>query len=293
VRETTAWRLGRESAPVILPARITTRNATFQQWRALLTNRSKRHRAREFVVQGVRPISLALQNHWPIHVVIHDLDRSLSFWARSVLERADARIVGMSSELIRELGGKDDQAPELVAIAGIPADDLNRIPAGPSFLGVVFDRPTGPGNIGTLIRSADAFGGSGVIVTGHAADPYDPKSVRASTGSLFSVPTVRVPSHRDVLTWVDHLRHSGIPISVIGTDEAGEVKLRGCDLTGPSLVLVGNETAGLSTSWRESCDQLVRIPIVGTATSLNAANAAAIVLYEASQQRGVVSPVSS
>lgn len=270
---------------MIPPARITTRNATFQQWQALLSNRSKRHRAREFVVQGVRPITLALESRWPIHVVIHDLERPLSPWARNVVERADAPIVAMASDLIRELGGKDDHAPELVAIAGIPADDLNRIPAGPSFLGTVFDRPTGPGNIGTLIRSVDAFGGSGVIVTGHAADPYDPKSVRASTGSLFSVPVVRVPSHREVLAWMDGIRQSGTAISVIGTDETGETDLHDSDLTEPSLILIGNETAGLSASWRESCDRLVRIPITGTASSLNAANAAAIVLYEASQQR--------
>ena len=64
----------------------------------------------------------------------------------------------------------------------------------PDLLVVVFDRPTTPGNVGTLIRSADAFGAAGVIITGHAADPYDPKAVRASTGSLFAVPVVRVPA---------------------------------------------------------------------------------------------------
>ncbi len=268
-----------------LPARITTRNATFQQWHALLANRSRRYRARAFVVQGVRPITLALNNRWPIHALIQDLDRPLSSWAKGMLDRADGRVVGMSSDLIGELGGKDDIAPELLLIAEMPADDLERIPVGPSFLGAVFDRPTAPGNIGTLLRSMDAFDGSGLIVTGHAADLYDPKSVRASTGSFFSVPAVRVPSHREVLGWVDGARHAGTPVAIIGTDETGEIDLRDCDLTGPSLILIGNETVGLSAGWRESCDQLVRIPIAGTASSLNAANAAAIVLYEASRQR--------
>lgn len=267
------------------PPRITARNATFQQWHALLGNRSRRHRARAFVVQGVRPIALALENRWPIHAVIHDLDRSLSSWAKGMLDRADGRVVGMSSDLIRELGGKDATAPELLLIAEMPADDLGRLRVGPSFLGAVFDRPTAPGNIGTILRSIDAFDGSGLIVTGHAADLYDPKSVRASTGSLFSVPAVRVPSHREVLAWVDRERHAGTPVAIIGTDETGEIDLRNCDLTGPRLILIGNETAGLSVGWRESCDQLVRIPIAGTASSLNAANAAAIVLYEASRQR--------
>ena len=71
--------------------------------------------------------------------------------------------------------------------------------SAPTSLGVLFDRPTSPGNIGSIIRSADAFGADGMIVTGHAADFYDSKCVRASTGSIFALPTVRVPSHREVM----------------------------------------------------------------------------------------------
>ena len=75
---------------------------------------------------------------------------------------------------MRELGEKDEGPPELLAVAELPADDLARIPVGPAMLGVVADRQASPGNLGTLIRSADAFGASGVIVTGHAADPTTP-----------------------------------------------------------------------------------------------------------------------
>src|SRR5256886_13820679 len=113
----------------------------------------------------------------------------------------------------------------------MPADDLVRIPAGPELLVVVFDRPASPGNLGTLIRSADAFGASGVIVTGHAADVYDPKAVRASTGSLFSVPAVRVPSHRHALDWTAQLRGRGVAMQVVGTDETGELDAAGYDFT--------------------------------------------------------------
>jgi SpoU rRNA Methylase family len=81
---------------------------------------------------------------------------------------------------MHELGGKDDKPPELLAVVRLPDDRLDRIPAGPDMLVVVFDRPASPGNIGTLVRSADAFGASGVIITGHAADPYDPKPPPAS-----------------------------------------------------------------------------------------------------------------
>ncbi|MEK8228599.1 TrmH family RNA methyltransferase [Oerskovia sp. M15] len=76
-------------------------------------------------------------------------------------------------------------------------DDLTRIPVRQDFLGAVFDRPTQPGNIGSIIRSADAFGAHGVITTGHAADAYDPKAVRASTGSFFALPRcTRAPRTR-------------------------------------------------------------------------------------------------
>src|SRR5205823_11227847 len=184
--------------------------------------------------------------------------------------------------------GKTDTTPELLAVVGLAADDLARIPTGPGMLAVVFDRPTSPGNLGTLIRSADAFGASGVVVTGHAADVYDPKSVRASTGSLFALPTVRISSHRQVLDWVGAMRAGGITVKIVGTDEHGDVDVADHDLTTAAVLVVGNETAGLSSAWRESVDSMVRIPITGAASSLNAATAASVVLYEAARQRKAV-----
>lgn len=265
--------------------RVTSRNARFQQWEALLGSRAKRQRSGEFIVQGVRPITLAIRHGWQVHALLYDADAALSRWARETLDAAGVTRVAMSAELIRELGGKTDAAPELLAVARLPDDDLDRIPAGPGMLTVVFDRPTSPGNIGALIRSADAFGAAGVIVTGHAADVYDPKSVRASTGSLFCLPVVRVPSHRPVLDWVQAIRDGGTAVRIVGTDENGEEDLTGIDFTQPTLLLVGNETAGLSAAWRDACDHLARIPMLGTASSLNAATAASIVLYETARQR--------
>jgi 23S rRNA (uridine2479-2'-O)-methyltransferase len=291
--------------------RITSRNARFQQWQALLANRHKRQRAGEFLVQGVRPITLAVRHGWPLRALIYDGDRPLSRWAAGMLrDCAAAEQVAMAGELLRELGEKPDEPPELVAVAEIPADDYARIevqpappglaPPGPpwpgpslpgpalsgqSFLGLAFDRPSSPGNIGTLIRSADAFGAAGLIVTGHAADPYDPKSVRASTGSLFAVPVIREASPHGVLSWVQSVRASGIPVVVAGTDEQGTADIADYDLAQPVLIVVGNETSGLSAGWRDACDVMLRIPIAGSASSLNAANAGTVALYEAARQR--------
>jgi len=268
---------------------ITARNARFQQWESLLGNRGKRHRAGEFLVQGVRPISLALEYRWPVHALIFDRDRPLSRWAADTLRAAKAPQYAMSAELIAELGEKDSTSPELLAVVGMAPDSPERLSprssAGGEFLGLVFDRPTSPGNLGSIIRSADAFGAHGIFVSGHAADPYDPKAVRASTGSLFALPTIRVPGQAQVQAWIAEQHAAGVPIQLVGTDEQGEADVSEFDLTGPTLLAIGNETSGLSQGWREACDAFVRIPIGGAASSLNAANAASVILYEAARQR--------
>ncbi len=270
--------------------RVSSRDARFQQWQALLANRHKRQRAGEFLVHGVRPITLAVRHGWPLHALIYDGQRSLSRWAQQILGSCAAQHVAMAPELLRELGEKLQDPPELVAVAEIPPDHYARITVRPDFLGMVFDRPSVPGNIGTLVRSADAFGAAGVIVTGHGADPYDPKSVRASTGSLFVVPVVREASCDGVMAWVRSLRADGLPVAVAGTDENGAVDIAAYDFTQPALIVVGNETAGLSSAWREACDAIIRIPIAGSASSLNAATAATVALYEASRQRRTLLP---
>lgn len=264
---------------------VSTRNARFQQWQALLGNRAKRHRSGAFLVQGVRPITMALAHGWPVRELLYRADGRLSRWARQTLDAVPAARFAVTDELLTELGGKSDPAPELLAVVEIPEDDLSRLPVSPQLLVLGFDRPTSPGNLGTLIRSADAFGASGVIVTGHAADPYDPKTVRASTGSLFALPAVRVPSHRTVLDWVEKVRAGGVPLQLVGADEHGEREVADYDFTGPTLLLIGNETTGLSSAWRDACDHTVRVPMAGAASSLNAATAASIMLYESFRQR--------
>lgn len=260
--------------------RVSARNARFQQWQALLTNRTKRHRAAEFLVQGVRPITLAVRGGWTVRELLYDADRRLSRWATDLSESLDAQRFAVAGALMAELGGKDEETPELLAVVGIRPDDLDRLRLPPSPLVVVLDRPASPGNLGTVIRSADAFGAAGVIVCGHAADPYEPRAVRASTGSLFSVPVIRADAAEPVVTWA---RRTGL--TLVGTDESGAAEVSAHDLTGPAAVLLGNEGTGLSAAWRGAVDAMVRIPIGGGASSLNLATAAGIVLYEAARQR--------
>jgi TrmH family RNA methyltransferase len=265
--------------------RVAARDARFQQWQALLGNRNKRQRAGEFLVQGVRPISLAARSGWRFRALIYDDSRPLSQWAQDLLRDAGAVQVPMAPGLLAELGEKDAAVPELVAVVAMPPDDLGRIQTGAAFLGVLLDRPASPGNVGSIIRSADALGAHGVIVTGHAADVYDPRCVRASTGSLFALPVIRAPGPREVAAWVAAQRAGGCPVLLAAADEHGGSDVFGADLTQPVLLLIGNEGSRLSAAWRDLSDMTVRIPMSGAASSLNAANAATVLLYEAARQR--------
>jgi TrmH family RNA methyltransferase len=263
---------------------ITTRNARFQQWAALVANRNKRARSASFLIHGVRPITLAIERHWPIEALLHSIAGRRSPWAAAMLDAVEAPRFALADDLLRELGGKADETPELVAVGRMRPDDLSRIDLnGDAPLLVVFDRPTSPGNLGTLVRSADAFGACAVVVAGHAADIYDPRTVRASTGSLFTLPVVHAPAAREVLAWCAGQRRD---LQIVGTDETGTTPLDRQDLRGPTVVVVGNETTGMSAAWRAACTGIVSIPIGGGASSLNAAAAATVVLYEAARQRG-------
>ena len=265
--------------------RVASRDATFQQWQSLLTNRNKRLRAGEFLVQGVRPLSLAVEHGWTIRALLHDGRPSPSAWAKGLWTSLNTTRYIVAPELMQELGEKSAGIPELLAVVAMPPDDFSRIPVTADLLVTVFDRPSSPGNLGTLCRAVDAFGGTALFTTGHGADPYDPKCIRASTGSLFSVPVVRAASHREILAWLNEQRARDVPVVVIGTDERGDEDIRAVEFEQPTVLVIGNETTGMTAAWRENCDVLLRIPIVGTASSLNAATAGSIALYEAMRHR--------
>jgi 23S rRNA (uridine2479-2'-O)-methyltransferase len=252
-------------------------SAEFQLLRSLKDNRRQRAQQRRFLVEGVRPIDAALEHGWAVEALLHPDGRRLSPWARGLLETGVAgEHVAVAPELWRELSDRDEPS-ELLAVLELPPDDLSRIRPG---LVVVFDRPSSPGNLGSVIRSADAFGAVGVVVTGHAADPYDPVAVRASQGALFAVPVVRAGGGADVAAWLD-----GTRARVVGSSAHGAVPLADADLRGDVVLVLGNETRGMSVAWRDRCGEVVAIPAGGVAGSLNVAAAAAILLYEARRRQ--------
>jgi TrmH family RNA methyltransferase len=260
------------------PRRIRSANADFQVALALRDNRRQRARQGRFLVEGVRSIDAAVAGGWTIDSFWFASGRPLSRWAEGLLESGLARThAELEPALMEELSSKDETS-ELVALIDVPSDELGRIPRRADRLLVVLDRPASPGNLGSVIRSADALGADGVVVVGHAADVYDPQTVRASQGSLFALPVVRVES-------ADALEPHLEGLSVVCTSARGDVPIDEADLRGGIALVLGNETKGLSWAWRERADTLVRILQHGSASSLNLAAAAAILLYEADRQR--------
>jgi TrmH family RNA methyltransferase len=137
-----------------------------------------------------------------------------------------------------------------------------------------------PGNLGTILRSADAAGCDAVIVCDPVTDIFNPNVVRASTGVLFSVPCV-VAEGAAVLAWLRERE-----IRVVATTPGAAVLYTDADLRGPLAVVMGSEQYGLSEFWLKNADLAVRIPMAGHADSLNVAMAAIITLFEAVRQRG-------
>ena len=264
---------------------IFSENDVFQNLETLRRNREKRNKLNEFLFEGVRNVNNALQHGWKINSVIYSADKRLSGWAQDILSNSKAKYhYEMPSHLLQKLSGKEDGS-EILMTAEIPEDDLARIPLTSDMLVIVFDRPASPGNLGTLIRSCDALGVSGLIITGHAVDVYDSETVRATTGSLFSVPVVRLPSHKELLPFMENARTLYSDVQTVGTDEKGSVSIYEHDFKKPTILLVGNETLGLSVAYKDLCDAMVKIPMRGSASSLNVACASSIVLYEIDRQR--------
>jgi tRNA G18 (ribose-2'-O)-methylase SpoU len=261
------------------------RNSTFQVLESLRTNRQKRHSTRTFLVEGVVPITRALERGWPVAALASGNPASLSAWARDLLARTDALVhYVLAPDLLASLSGKDDPS-EVLALLSMPDDGLDRIPVRSDLLVAVVDRPASPGNLGTLLRSCDALGVHGLIVSGHAADPYDPAAITASRGAIFDVPFARVDSHAAVAAWLARVRSAIGGCQLAGADETADVAIDACDFTGPTAIVFGNEARGLSRAYLELCDTRVRIPMVGAATSLNVSVAASIVFYEILRQR--------
>lgn len=266
--------------------RIYTENNDFQHLEVIKRNREKRNKYNEFFVEGVKSINYAIENNWHIKSFVYSKEKPLSEWAENILKNSKAEThLELPIKLMDKLSDKEQETSEIFAVIAMPDNDLSRIKIKKDMLVVIFDRPSSHGNLGTLVRSCEALKVDGIIVTGHAVDLFDPKTIRASMGTFFAVPTIRLQSHSELIPWLDKIRSQFPNFQIVGSTSKSDVLIEEIDLISPMALLIGNETYGLSNKYKEQCDQLVKIPMYGKITSFNVSCAASIMLYEVDRQR--------
>jgi tRNA G18 (ribose-2'-O)-methylase SpoU len=213
--------------------RIYSKNADYQKFEVLKTNRNKRHRYGEFLVEGVRNINEAARCGWAFRSFLYAHGRALSLWAQGLLENVRTDVnCELSPELMEELSGKQDTS-ELLAVVGMRKENAFAWELSPAPLLALFDRPSNHGNLGAVMRSCDALGVEGLLVTGHAVDPYDPDTVAASMGSFFRLKFAYFPDNQTADGFIAGMREKYPGFITVGTSAHAETRLRDVDLTKP------------------------------------------------------------
>jgi TrmH family RNA methyltransferase len=229
-----------------------------------------RHRAGRFLAEGPNLVETALRRGLVSEVFATEaaLDRFGSLLADSPVQLVTDRAAKALSDTVTPVG--------LVAVCEVPPTTLADVLAGAPRLVSVAVGISEPGNAGTLIRIADAMGAGAVVLAGQSVDPYNGKCLRASTGSIFSIPVVEEP---DAAAAVAALRAAGL--QTLATTVDGELDLDAAEamLGAPTAWLFGPESQGLPDDVAALADRRVRIPMPGSAESLNVAAAAAICMY--------------
>ena len=250
-------------------------NPTIKAVRAL---REKKHRKREgrFLAEGLRlltdarecgrvPELLLMAEGREGHPLLDALEAEVA--------RVGGDVIEMPEDLLAKVTGKDN--PQ--AVAGVFAEWDTRLEAldrARSPLWLVAQAMRDPGNLGTMLRTADAVGAGGVILLDDCADPFSVEGVRASMGAVFTVPLAQA-RWDDFLGWL----RAG-PGQLVAASLREAVPYRGAPYAAPCFVMVGNESRGLPEDYEMACDLRVTMPMKGRADSLNAAVAAAVLAYE-------------
>ncbi|GAB4360361.1 MAG: RNA methyltransferase [Oricola sp.] len=239
----------------------------------------KRHRDETglFLAEGMKLVIDAIESGWTIRTLIYaksgkGQDNVEKLAARCLAQGADVLIV--SEKVLGAIARRDN--PQMVmgvfeqrwlSPSGIEAKDND--------VWVALDRVRDPGNLGTIIRTADAAGAKGVILVGQTTDPFGTETVRATMGSIFAVPLSRM-SEPDFIALAGKW-----PGTVAGTHLKGAVDYRQPDYSkDPVLLVMGNEQAGMTDELAQACTVLIKIPQAGRADSLNLAIATGICLFE-------------
>jgi len=257
---------------------INTENAEYQIIKSLKLNRIKRNKLREIFVEGTECIKQAVNANMEItRIIVNDMD-NLSGWGKSIIEQnKNVKVIEMSANLYNELSDKANPG-EMLITAKVKYNNINDINTENPFI-LVFDRPSDHGNMGSIIRSANAFNVDAIFIMGHGIDIYESKVIRSSLGSVFFTKIAAIES-MDVLAEFIKAQKAKDNMEIIGTDSSGEFSVKDCNIKRPTMVIIGNEAKGMSVKLKEMCDKIIRIPMEGNVNSLNVSCAASIIMWE-------------
>lgn len=267
------------------PLRISKRNSTYQILDALKTNRTKRNELDEVFVEGITSIKSAVLAGKTIRKLIYTQHDKLSDWSRRLIaSNRNAQLIELDNELYADLCDKSEPS-ELLATVAKESLQLQQVKLPESPFVVILDRPSNHGNLGSIIRSANAFGVDLLVTIGHSVDLYDPVVVRASMGSIFLTKVCHEQSMNALGNWTSGVKKAYPKLAVVGTDSKAAISLPEANTVAkPVILLIGNEAKGLSVELKAMADKMVSIPIEGNVNSLNVACAASIVMYEISKR---------
>ncbi|MEW6273713.1 MAG: RNA methyltransferase [Bacillota bacterium] len=247
-----------------------------------LAQRKFREKEKKFLVEGSLMVAEAFSFRWPLELLVYTGEWSASDAGQKILsmaEEVNLRSLLVEKAIFKKLTATD--TPQgVLAVACRREEELAALLKKKPSLLLLVDAVQDPGNLGTIIRSADAAGANGVILTQGTVDLYNPKTLRATMGSLFHLPVLTASGVDGVLAQL-----AGVGLQLVVGDPEGETLLSHCDFTRPTVLVIGNEARGCSEKILQRADQIIRIPMPGRAESLNVAMAAAIMLYEVVRQR--------
>jgi TrmH family RNA methyltransferase len=253
---------------------------------ALLREGKERRRQGRFPIDGARELGRALAAGIELDEFFVCPAECRSAEAQAVCEQVRGNGATPWIEVSADVLGKlafGERSEGFVGVARIPARRLADLPTLPSdALIAVLEGVEKPGNVGAILRTADAAGVSAVILADPRTDPFNPNTIRASLGTVFSLP-LAVASTDETLGW---LGERGCRMFAARVD--AQQLYTEADLRGPTALVLGSEAAGLSPAWRGAAVTGIRLPMLGVADSLNVSVTAAVLFYEAARQRASV-----
>lgn len=259
---------------------VNSENAEYQVIKSLKLSRIKRNKLNEIFVEGTECIKQLISAGWKITRIITSNDRKLSGWAeKTISENQYAKVIEMKAELYNSLCDKSNP-PELL-VTSEKRPPIHKADIQNPFI-LTFDRPGDFGNLGSVIRSANAFGVDAVYIIGHGVDVYEPKVIRASLGSVFFT-NIKTLDSMEELEKIIKTEKEKNGLKVIGTDSRGAVSIGEKEYRRPIMMIAGNESKGMSVKLQSICDEIVKIPIGGNVNSLNVSCAASIIMWEISK----------